>query len=51
MLIFFTRKPTEKGHISFRYDSIAPHRTMPMSFGVPAAFPLIRTGGLIGVTP
>lgn len=39
MLIFFTRKPTEEGHVSFRYDSLAPHRTLPMSFGIPAALP------------
>ena len=37
MLIFFTRKPAKKGHVSFRYDSIVPHRTLPMSFGMPAA--------------
>lgn len=51
MLIFFTRKPVEEGHISFRYDSIAPHRTLPMSFGIPAAPAQVRTRGLIGVTP
>lgn len=51
MLIFFTRKPTEQGHVSFRYDSIAPHPTLPMSFGIPAAPSPIRTRGLIGVTP
>jgi hypothetical protein len=50
MLIFFTRKPTEKGHVSFRYDSVAPHRTLPMSFGMPAVPPRARTRGLIGVT-
>jgi len=37
MLIFFTRKPVEEGHVSFEYDSITPHRTLPMSFGMPAA--------------
>lgn len=39
MLIFFTRKPAEAGHVSFRYDSVVPHRTLPMSFGMPAALP------------
>lgn len=39
MLIFFTRKPAEEGHVSFRYDSVTPHRTLPMSFGIPAALP------------
>lgn len=37
MLIFFTRKPAEEGHVSFPYDSVVPHRTMPMSFDMPAA--------------
>lgn len=50
MLIFFTRKPTEKGHVSFRYDSVAPHRTLPMSFGLPAVPLRLRSRGLIGVT-
>ncbi len=36
MLIFFTRKPAEEGHVSFPYDSVVPHRTMPMSFDMPA---------------
>jgi hypothetical protein len=36
MLIFFTRKPTEEGHISFKYDSVVAHQTLPMSFGMPA---------------
>jgi hypothetical protein len=39
MLIFFTRKPAEKGHVSFKYDSTVPHGTLPMSFGLPAALP------------
>lgn len=43
MLIFFTRKPTEKGHVSFRYDSVAPHRMLPMSFGLPADLPALAT--------
>ncbi|MGY0233308.1 2OG-Fe dioxygenase family protein [Longispora urticae] len=41
MLIFFTRKPAEQGHVSFRYDSVAPHRTLPVSFDIPAAVPAI----------
>ncbi|HEV2639898.1 MAG TPA: 2OG-Fe dioxygenase family protein [Actinocrinis sp.] len=39
MLIFFTRKPAQEGHVSFRYDSVVPHQTLPMSFDVPAALP------------
>jgi hypothetical protein len=37
MLIFFTRKPVEKGHVSSPYDSLAPHRTLPMSVSLPTA--------------
>lgn len=37
MLIFFTRKPAEEGHVSFPYDSVVPHRTMPMSFDMPTS--------------
>ncbi|GAA3464891.1 hypothetical protein GCM10018963_69040 [Saccharothrix longispora] len=50
MLIFFTRKPAVEGHVSFRYDSTTPHRTLPMSFDIPAVPPRIGTDGLIGVT-
>lgn len=39
MLIFFTRKPAEQGHVSFPHDSLNPHRALPMSFGIPAALP------------
>ena len=39
MLIFFTRKPAEQGHVSFPYDSVTPHRTLPMAFDIPAALP------------
>lgn len=35
MLVFFTRKPTAKGHISRLYDSLRPHEQMPMSVRVP----------------
>jgi hypothetical protein len=35
MLIFFTRKPAEEGHVSFPYDSLAPHRALPMSASLP----------------
>lgn len=31
MLIFFTRRPTMEGHSTFPYDSMQPHREMPMS--------------------
>ena len=30
MLIFFTRRPTEPGHPTHPYDSLTPHREMPM---------------------
>lgn len=30
MLIFFTRRPTEPGHPTHPYDSLRPHREMPM---------------------
>jgi len=31
MLIFFTRKPVEDGHVSFKYDSFNPHAEIPLS--------------------
>lgn len=31
MLIFFTRKPTNKGHVSHLYDSLSRHTSLPMS--------------------
>lgn len=34
MLIFFTRKPCLKGHVSFNYDSIEPHPDYPVSFKI-----------------
>lgn len=30
MLVFFTRKPVTKGHISEPFDSLRPHKEMPM---------------------
>ena len=30
MLIFFTRKPATEGHISYKFDSFAPHTDMPL---------------------
>lgn len=30
MLVFFTRKPTSKDHISARFDSLNAHKTLPM---------------------
>lgn len=30
MLVLFTRKPALPGHVSHRYDSIAPHPTLPV---------------------
>ncbi len=35
MLIFFTRKPALKGHISYPYDSLAEHRTQTVSAALP----------------
>ncbi len=37
MLIFFTRKATEPGHVSHEFDSRAPHATMPMTAAFPRA--------------
>ncbi|ONI81703.1 hypothetical protein ALI144C_19820 [Actinosynnema sp. ALI-1.44] len=31
MLIFFTRKPVQEGHISYPYDSLNLHEALPMS--------------------
>ena len=31
MLIFFTRRPTQRGHNSWPYDSMLPHREIPMN--------------------
>jgi len=31
MLIFFTRKPADEGHVSYPYDSFARHTSLPMS--------------------
>jgi hypothetical protein len=31
MLVLFTRKLTQQGHVSHEYDSVTPHPTMPMS--------------------
>jgi hypothetical protein len=30
MLVLFTRRPALPGHVSYEYDSIAPHPTLPM---------------------
>ncbi|KAK2754416.1 hypothetical protein FQN54_007060 [Arachnomyces sp. PD_36] len=30
MLVFFTRKPVVEGHISYPYDSLNPHQSLPM---------------------
>lgn len=30
MLVLFTRRPALPGHVSFEYDSLAPHQTLPM---------------------
>ncbi|KAI9047120.1 hypothetical protein LZ554_009193 [Drepanopeziza brunnea f. sp. 'monogermtubi'] len=30
MLIFFTRKPVVKGHVSYKYDSLVEHQTLPL---------------------
>lgn len=30
MLIFFTRKPVVKGHVSYKYDSLVDHKTLPL---------------------
>lgn len=30
MLIFFTRKPIVKGHVSYKYDSLVGHKTLPL---------------------
>ncbi|GFM69967.1 hypothetical protein PSCICL_09590 [Pseudomonas cichorii] len=35
MLIFFTRHPTKKGHISNPYDSFNPHKEIPLSINYP----------------
>ena len=37
MLIFFTRKPVDKTHVSGSIDSLRPHRDMPM--GIPLFVP------------
>ncbi|MDE1510494.1 2OG-Fe dioxygenase family protein [Serratia nevei] len=36
MLIFFTRKPVEDGHVSFAYDSFKPHIEIPLSIDMVA---------------
>ncbi|WAP57782.1 2OG-Fe dioxygenase family protein [Streptomyces sp. S465] len=35
MLIFFTRRPALKGHVSYPYDSMTAHRSLPMSADLP----------------
>lgn len=32
MMIFFTRKPAETGHVSYEYDAITGHTSDPLSF-------------------
>jgi hypothetical protein len=34
MLVLFTRKPTQSGHVSHRYDSITPHPSLPMELNL-----------------
>lgn len=34
MLILFTRKPVAEGHVSFGYDSLAPHPDYPITFNM-----------------
>lgn len=31
MLIFFTRKPVVKGHVSYKYDSLVDHKALPLT--------------------
>ncbi|KAF2641914.1 hypothetical protein P280DRAFT_468403 [Massarina eburnea CBS 473.64] len=31
MLIFFTRKPVVEGHVSYKYDSLVDHKTLPLT--------------------
>ena len=34
MLIFFTRRPKSSNHSSYRYDSLKPHREIPLKFNM-----------------
>lgn len=36
VIIFFTRKPTTEGHISYPYDSFGSHLEFPLSLAIPA---------------
>lgn len=43
MLIFFTRKPALKGHVSEKMDSRKPHRGLPMEIPLWVPYPASRT--------
>lgn len=36
VIIFFTRKPATKGHISYPYDSFNPHLEFPLNLNIPS---------------